>query len=384
MKPNWALRCCSFIHTDDISKTRRCTLFDCFGDLGPGLSAWMSFLFRAKAKTPHELVVLVKEASLGLRPSSGKAPERAAKDAFKYLALTKNIYSECGPDAELIATLAQEAYSAGLLEILCDSLPYYDFESRKAAAVIFTCLLKRKIGNRSPTVDYICTHQGILTTLLKGYETKDIAMNCGLMLRECIKFEQLAQILIDTGEFYRLFEYIELPTFDIASDAFATFETLLTRHKMLTATLFIESYERVMPEFNKLLCSENYVTRRQSLKLMVELLSDKLNDSMTRMYLMSADNLKIVMNLMKDSSQSISCEALKVFRAFLGHPARPKTVNDILLKNQERLLSFMDNFYPDADEEDLVEDKAFCKELIGDLVPRSDDVQGVGHHLEPC
>lgn len=44
------------------------------------------------------------------------------------------------------------------------------------------------------------------------------------MLRECLKFEQLTQLFIETGDFYSLFQYIELPTFDIASDAFATFE----------------------------------------------------------------------------------------------------------------------------------------------------------------
>lgn len=56
------------------------------------------------------------------------------------------------------------------------------------------------------------------------YESKEIALNCGMILRECLKFEQLAQLFIETGDFYLMFQYIELPTFDIASDAFATFE----------------------------------------------------------------------------------------------------------------------------------------------------------------
>lgn len=135
-----------------------------------------------------------------------------------------------------------------------------------------------------------------------------------MMLRECTKYEQLAQCLIESSDFYRLFEYIELPTFDIASDAFATFEGLLTKHKMFTAALLIESYEKIVPEFNKLLCSDNYVTRRQTLKLVVELLKDPVNDEVRRKYLMSSDNLKIVMNLMRDSSRSISLEAFKLFR----------------------------------------------------------------------
>lgn len=45
-----------------------------------------------------------------------------------------------------------------------------------------------------------------------------------MMLRECLLFDQLAQVFIESEAFYKLFAYIELPTFDIASDAFATFE----------------------------------------------------------------------------------------------------------------------------------------------------------------
>lgn len=91
-----------------------------------------------------------------------------------------------------------------------------------------------------------------------------------MILRECIKHECLAQILFDSADgnnIYDLFTYIELPTFDVASDAFATFQELMTRHRMLVAGFITESYDRVIPEFNKLLSSENYVTRRQSLKV---------------------------------------------------------------------------------------------------------------------
>jgi len=225
-----------------------------------------------------------------------------------------NSWIESEPNSELVAELAQEAYSIGLLETLCTCLPFYDFESRKSAVIVFHGILKRQIGSRTPSVDHICSRPHILSVLLRGYEIKDIALNSGMMLRECLKFEQIAQIFIETEDFYRLFEYIELPTFDIASDAFATFEVLLTKHKMLVATIFMESYDRIMPEFNKLLSSENYVTRRQSLKLLVDLLGDPLNEDMKARYFGSSENLKIVMTLMRDSSRSISTEAFRVFR----------------------------------------------------------------------
>ncbi|MEQ2215883.1 hypothetical protein XENOCAPTIV_007261 [Xenoophorus captivus] len=56
------------------------------------------------------------------------------------------------------------------------------------------------------------------------YESPDIALNCGIMLRECIRHEPLAKITLCSEEFYDFFRYVEMSTFDIASDAFATFK----------------------------------------------------------------------------------------------------------------------------------------------------------------
>jgi calcium binding protein 39 len=56
------------------------------------------------------------------------------------------------------------------------------------------------------------------------YEQPVIALNCGVMLRECVRFEALAKIVLHSDAFYDFFGYVEGSTFDIASDAFATFK----------------------------------------------------------------------------------------------------------------------------------------------------------------
>lgn len=60
--------------------------------------------------------------------------------------------------------------------------------------------------------------------LLFRYETPEIALNCGIMLRECIRHEPLAKIILYSEHFKDFFKYVEMSTFDIASDAFATFK----------------------------------------------------------------------------------------------------------------------------------------------------------------
>lgn len=44
------------------------------------------------------------------------------------------------------------------------------------------------------------------------------------MLRECCRSEELAKILLSSSQFYKFFDYVEVSTFDIASDAFSTFK----------------------------------------------------------------------------------------------------------------------------------------------------------------
>jgi calcium binding protein 39 len=51
-----------------------------------------------------------------------------------------------------------------------------------------------------------------------------------MMLRECIRVQELADIILKSSEFYKFFDYVQKSTFDIASDAFATFKVFLILH----------------------------------------------------------------------------------------------------------------------------------------------------------
>ncbi|VDN35144.1 unnamed protein product [Gongylonema pulchrum] len=174
-----------------------------------------------------------------------------------------------------VAQLAQETYNSNVLQLLIDNLTKLDFEAKKDVAQIFNNLLRRQIGTRSPTVEYVHSRPQMLDALVRGYESQDIAVTCGSMLRECIRHENLAKLVLRSSSFYNFFSYVELSTFDIASDAFSTFKELITRHKALCADFLESNYESFFEYYEKLLHSENYVTRRQSLKLMMNMLREK-------------------------------------------------------------------------------------------------------------
>ncbi|NXR99256.1 CB39L protein, partial [Oxylabes madagascariensis] len=195
---------------------------------------------------------------------------KASEEVSKSLQAMKEIL--CGttdkePPTEIVAQLAQELYNSGLLVTLIANLQLIDFEGKKDVSQIFNNILRRQIGTRSPTVEYISAHPHILFMLLKGYESPNIALRCGIMLRECIRHEPLAKIILFSEQFRDFFKYVEMSTFDIASDAFATFKDLLTRHKLLVAEFLEQNYDLIFEDYEKLLHSENYVTKRQSLKV---------------------------------------------------------------------------------------------------------------------
>jgi len=274
----------------------------------------------------------------------------------------------------VLAQLSQEMYNSGLLLLLLRNLHRIDFEGKKDAAQIFNNVLRRQIGTRTPTVEYICTTPEILFTLCRGYEQQEIALNCGTMLRECLKYESLAKIVLHSDHFFMFFKYVEVSTFDIASDAFATFKELLTRHKMLAADFLEANYEAVFVQYQRLLHSDNYVTKRQSLKLLGELLLDRHNFSVMTRYISNPDNLKLMMNMLKEKSRNIQFEAFHVFKVFVANPNKPKPILDILIRNQDKLVDFLSKFHTDRSEDEQFNDeKAYLIKQIKELKPLSDD-----------
>ncbi|XP_053315090.1 calcium-binding protein 39 isoform X1 [Spea bombifrons] len=295
----------------------------------------------------------------------------ATEEVSKNLVAMKEILygtNEKEPQTEAVAQLAQELYNSGLLGTLVADLQLIDFEGKKDVAQIFNNILRRQIGTRTPTVEYICTQQNILFMLLKGYESPEIALNCGIMLRECIRHEPLAKIILWSEQFYDFFRYVEMSTFDIASDAFATFKDLLTRHKLLSAEFLEQHYDRFFSEYEKLLHSENYVTKRQSLKLLGELLLDRHNFTIMTKYISKPENLKLMMNLLRDKSRNIQFEAFHVFKVFVANPNKTQPVLDILLKNQSKLIEFLSKFQNDRTEDEQFNDeKTYLVKQIRDL-----------------
>ncbi|KAA8588549.1 hypothetical protein FQN60_009894 [Etheostoma spectabile] len=314
----------------------------------------MPFPFGKSQKSPADIVRSLKENMATMEKmdaGDSKKCEKVAEEVSKNLASLKEVLSGTGdkePQTEAVAQLAQELYNTNLLIALIANLQRIDFEGKKDVVHLFSNIVRRQIGTRTPTVEYISTQQQILFMLLKGYENAEVALNCGMMLRECLRHEPLARTVLFSEDFYCFFHYVDLSTFDIASDAFASF--------------------KVFTEYEKLLHSENYVTKRQSLKLLGELLLDRHNFTVMTKYISRAENLKLMMNLLRDNSRNIQFEAFHVFKVFVANPNKTQPVLDILLKNQAKLVEFLSHFQTDrSEDEQFCDEKNYLIKQIRDL-----------------
>ncbi|CAH1781108.1 unnamed protein product [Owenia fusiformis] len=326
-------------------------------------------LFGKSQKSPQDLAKSLHD-NLNIL-SKGEKKAKVSDEVSKTLVAMKIMLygtDQQEPQTELVAQLAQEFYNLGLLLLIVQNLQKIDFEGKKDAAQIFNNLLRRQIGVRSPTVEHVFTKSEILIILMKGYKTQEIALNCGQMLRECCRYEPLARFMLNSDEFYDFFEYVKVSTFDVASDAFTTFKDLLTKHKILCAEFLEKNYERIFTAYRALLDSENYVTRRQALKLLGELLLDRHNFTTMTRYISNPENLKLMMNMLRDKSRNIQFEAFHVFKVFVANPNKPQPILDILLKNRTKLVTFLQKFHTDRTEDEQFNDeKAYLIKQINEL-----------------
>ena len=139
--------------------------------------------------------------------------------------------------------------SDDLLYTLAINIHKLPFESRKDAQVVFSSAFRYKpAGQTDPQVLHhiVQFRPEIIIALCRGYDRRESAMPCGGVLREALKYDAIAALLLyDEGDedgkqldlanvnpdvaatgngiFWRFFEWIDKGAFELSADAFNTF-----------------------------------------------------------------------------------------------------------------------------------------------------------------
>ncbi|KAA8527031.1 hypothetical protein F0562_008740 [Nyssa sinensis] len=267
---------------------------------------------------------------------------------------------------EACAKLTQEFFRENTLRLLIICLPKLNLEAQKDAAQVVANLQRQQVHSRLIASDYLETNLDLIDHLISGYEDPSIALHYGGMLRECIRHQSVARYVLESDYMKKFFDYMQLPNFDVAVDATATFKELLTRHKSTVAEFLSKNYDWFFAEFNsQLLESTNYITKRQAVKLLGDILLDRSNSAVMIHYVSSKDNLMILMNLLRESSKNIQIDAFRVFKLFAANVSKPSDIVTILVANRSKLLRFLSSFKIDKDDEQFEADKAqVAKEIV--------------------
>ncbi|KAH6795881.1 Mo25 family protein [Perilla frutescens var. hirtella] len=326
----------------------------------------MKGFFKAKPKTPTELVRHTRDLLIFADRSAAPDIKDAKRDE-KMVELSKLIRdlkhilygdSDSKPVSETCAQLTQEFFREDTLRLLIICLPKLNFETRKHATQIVANLQGQRLQSRLIACEYLEKNIDLMDILIAGYENNDLALHYGAMLRECIRHQSVAKYILDSDHMKKFFEFIQLPNFDIASDAAATFKELLTRHKSTVAEFLSKNDDWFFADYNsKLLVSTNYITRRQAVKLLGDILLDRSNSSVMIRYVSSRDNLRILMNLLRESSKSIQIEAFHVFKLFAANQNKPQDIVGILVANRTKLVRLIADINPEREDEQFDSDK---------------------------
>lgn len=251
---------------------------------------------------------------------------------------------ELEADPQQVYQLVSAILAESLLPMLVDNIHRLPFEARKDTQTIISNVFRfRSPGSTSSEPDalreVIRKQPEIIVSLCNGYGRRESASSCGGILKEALKWDAVAAVIlydepsadgktidiyndVDTskpctgrGVFWKFFDWIDKSTFEVSADAFDTFRLILTKHKPLVAQYISTNFDQFFERYNNVLIrSESYVTKRQSIKLLGEVLLDRqFYEVMTR-YVDSGDNLKLIMWQLKDDRRMVQYEGFHVFK----------------------------------------------------------------------
>ncbi|CAP71060.1 uncharacterized protein PODANS_6_4300 [Podospora anserina S mat+] len=361
----------------------------------------MSFLF-GRTRTRTNATDLPKQAREYISKLEGPQGGPKADELAKVLSQIKMALQgtpEAEPSPEQIYQLITGMIEEDVLYLLAANLHRLPFESRKDTQVIFSYIFRFRTpaGVQKPeplALAWVVEKRPqVLVELCKSYDHKESATPAGTILREVLKNEAAAAVILyddgdemgsssrglgainperpqtGNGVFWKFFEWIDKSSFEVAADAFTTFRELLTKHKELVPKYLAVNFDLFFSRYNSVLVQSNsYVTKRQSIKLLGEILLDRSNYNVMTAYVDRGEHLKICMNLLRDDRKMVQYEGFHVFKVFVANPHKSVPVQKILLMNREKLLHFLSHFLEDrTDDEQFIDEREFLIKQIRNM-----------------
>ncbi|CAN1237905.1 Putative MO25-like protein At5g47540 [Linum grandiflorum] len=296
----------------------------------------MKGLFKHKSRTPVELVQYARDLLLFVDRNPADVPKKKRDDKMaelgKVLVEMRTILfgeGQAEPNADACSQVTQEFFREDTLRVLIGCLPKLGLGPRQIAASVITNLQKQRVQGRAIAPEYMESNLDLMEILLPGYEDGDIALIYGSISRDLICHQVVAKYVLESPHMPKFFTYVQLPNFEIASVAQATF------------------------------------------KLLGDMLLDRLNAPVMVRYVSSLDNMRILMNLFREEKKSIQMETFHVFKLFVANQSKPPEIISVLAKNKNKLLRFLAGLKTEKEDEQFEADKTQVIKEIASLEDKS-------------
>jgi len=313
-------------------------------------------------------------------PESQTKTEELWKDVHKHLLVILNLLKELSETSgkndvlhgrvkvtqEQLHVLEQ-FLAADLPVQLLSQMISLDFEVRKDVMNVCCALLWPDLPEEvaAQVMEYVRFHPTLFTKLMDSYANEEAALFSGVVLRSFFRYGQLVETFLMSGKAFELIRYARHPCIDVASDAIYTLRMAMLEHKEVSGPWLLANYEEFFALYNPLLQCQDYVVERQALTLLAGMLMDRNFQKSMMAYVSNEQNLKIVMNLLLADSSAIQAEAFHVFKIFVVNPQKPLRIQQILVKNKDRLVALLQTLHARSDDANFSADQ---QKVIGRLL----------------
>uniref|UniRef100_A0A6V3RZG8 Calcium-binding protein 39 n=1 Tax=Lotharella globosa TaxID=91324 RepID=A0A6V3RZG8_9EUKA len=279
------------------------------------------------------------ETGATVNPEDVKACEASIRS------IVETVYVQGGLEKdEKARTTMNQMLEKKLLKSILYHMPDFSPKSRQDIKNIWLIALKSE-AMAAAVDDYMRASPELLILLIRGYTKADMVQTFGDILRACIKHEAMLYLILFSPMVWQFFNFVTAEEYEKSADAFKTFKAMLTRavstHKKHVAKFLKEHFKQFFTQFRRLLTDERYHVKRQSLRLLSEVLQARENFSVMVKFISQPSNLELMISHLcqtDNQKKGIKSESFHVFKFFVANPKKPKEIVAVLVTHKEKLL----------------------------------------------
>ncbi|XP_047174835.1 putative MO25-like protein At5g47540, partial [Vigna umbellata] len=188
-------------------------------------------LFKPKPKTPVELVRHARELIIFVESKTctreSKREEKLSELSKTILEIRTALYGngESEPNPDACTQITREFFRDDTFRIFILYLAKLKLGARQDATHVIANLQRQRVNSQLIASRYLQENLDLVDMLICGYDKEgDVALTYGAVARECIRHQTVAKHVLESDNMKKFFEYIQLPNFEIASDAVSTFK----------------------------------------------------------------------------------------------------------------------------------------------------------------